>query len=845
MALGGSFEILRQSGWDWWVWVCLAAAGVLVVHGIFTRPWRRAGGWPVTILMAFGAVGTLVVAFTPALHEAAIGMLWTAAIMCLLSTTVYLNLRQQLGTRRMLTLLGVRIIALAMLVPMLFEPVWRFVQQLPPRRGIAFLVDTSGSMSVPDVPNGPSRIQSVWQTLAPQLPKLREHFIPHFYTFSTRVTEIKNPDDLASINADGTATDFVSAINKAVADSSLEALEPIVLVSDGIDNVSPNAADLIAQTQRKISTLSVGSTLAEPSNLINVAVESVSSPPDVGVGHQAKLTATIKSSALANRVVDVKLSELDADGKSIGAVTSSRLVLQSTTDGQKVELAYTPPSAGVHRLAVWIDPIPGERNLADNRQEIQILADEQRIRVLYLEGAARPEFTYLNRLLGHDADVELGTLLRIQRDRFSASGTIDGAPLTALPRTDEEWAKFDCMIIGDLDASFLTTAQQTQIRQRISNGAGLLMIGGQKNFGAGGFQGTPMEEALPVYVGPMTSQQDMDEFVPQLTAEGAAHPIFDQLGEWFAQSGRRAAQTLSPLKGNVVVAGEKAGAQVLLIHPGKTGPDGKDQIVLAVEPYGKGRSAAFTADTTNIWYRQFREQGHASAYNRFWGQLIRWLAARDTHHSEHGAGMEAMLNKSVYQFGESMKARAIVRDEHGDATQFAQVTASLSGSGLSKPIPWPLPASAARVGEYSLVFPPTGEPGLRAGDYSLEVSAAKDGKPIGKQTIKFSVTPPEDEMLHIAANPKAMEEIAVRTGGNHHELSELPELLDELIAADPAAENKAIERTMPLDNVVRLAMAMAGKDAPWPEHSDLPMQGVIVISLLAGEWLLRRKWQLP
>ena len=42
------------------------------------------------------------------------------------------------------------------------------------------------------------------------------------------------------------------------------------------------------------------------------------------------------------------------------------------------------------------------------------------------------------------------------------------------------------------------------------------------------------------------------------------------------------------------------------------------------------------------------------------------------------------------------------------------------------------------------------------GDYQLEVIATKDGKELGRQKLNFTVIPPADEMLKIAANPQLL-----------------------------------------------------------------------------------------
>ena len=73
--------------------------------------------------------------------------------------------------------------------------------------------------------------------------------------------------------------------------------------------------------------------------------------------------------------------------------------------------------------------------------------------------------------------------------------------MEALPSSPEEWKKFDVIIIGDLDSSFLKRPEMEAIEQRVAEGAGLIMIGGQNSFGPGGYKGTPIEKALPVTVG--------------------------------------------------------------------------------------------------------------------------------------------------------------------------------------------------------------------------------------------------------------------------------------------------------------------------------------------------------
>ncbi|MCC6239114.1 MAG: VWA domain-containing protein [Phycisphaerales bacterium] len=881
-----SFDILRQSNWDWWSWICIVACVVLLSYAVVGRIWSSANRWLGGGFILAGLAGTVLVLTVPALRSAGVGLVWTFVLLGLLSATFYLNLLPQLGRRRMGLLLGLRIAALALLVPMLFEPVLRFVTVPRPTRPLLVLVDTSGSMSFPDVQNGPTRLQSVWQSLQPQLEKIDAHFIPHFFTFDSRLRELSDAQSLATAAADGQSTDIAGAVAQALA-TTPRTDTGVILISDGIDNTSADVRALVRAAGRAVNTVQVGSAQSEPATMANIAVDNLETTDDFVVGHESAIRATIKSSALADRVVEVKLAQIDAQGQVTGSVTSKPLVLQPLPQGQTVELAYKPEKIGVQRLAVWVDPVPGERSVVDNRQEYQGLALDPRLSVLYIEGRARPEYRDLNRALGRDANIDSATLLRITHDRFAASGSVDGQPFTQMPQTLEEWKKFDVIIIGDLDVSFITPDQQRAIEQAVGDGAGLMMIGGQNSFGPGHYQGTPIEQVLPVFVGPADSPQEKSEFVPQLTEQGQLHPALQGLARWFsagptsqpsavvagddastqnvAAQGMTAAPVeparLPPLRGNVVVEKAKSAAQVLLIHAGVTGPDGNPQIILATQPYGRGRSAAFTADTTYLWYLPLRGMGQDSPYNRLWGQLIRWLAGADVKNRDRGAGIEALLNKNVYQLGESIQLRSMVRDARGDATSYAQVSARLSrvdtagvagGREQSNPpdgsatagsnnstLQLPLTPSASRMGLYELTLPHPDQ-----GQWQLELVASKDGQELGRQSLRFTVIPPADEMLKIAANAELLQEMATDTNGYHYSLAQLPVLIDQLIRQD-AGSVTSQQRSIPLNNLLRMMAGVVGYVPEWPRRYDLPTQAALIVVLLAGEWILRRRWQLP
>jgi hypothetical protein len=231
--------------------------------------------------------------------------------------------------------------------------------------------------------------------------------------------------------------------------------------------------------------------------------------------------------------------------------------------------------------------------------------------------------------------------------------------------------------------------------------------------------------------------------------------------------------------------------------------------------------------------------GQDSPYNRFWGQLIRWLANEDVRNRQRGPGMDVLVNKTVYELGQSVRLRALVRDEKGDATRYAQVNVTLKSEDGKTTKQVPMIPSDARNGMFDAEIPSLGK-----GEWSAHIVATKDGKELGKSDLNFSVIPPADEMLRIAANPKLLEQISTATRGFHYSLPELPALVDELIR-EQTSSRPAKQETVPLASFVRAGFAVVGKSPSWDHKYDLPMQAGLVFLALCVEWALRRRWQLP
>ena len=393
-----------------------------------------------------------------------------------------------------------------------------------------------------------------------------------------------------------------------------------------------------------------------------------------------------------------------------------------------------------------------------------------------------------------------------------------GVTLTGLPQTIDDLRKFDVFIIGDVDRSFFSLPQMTNLKTAVSEGRGLVMLGGYSSLGPGGYEATPVEELLPVAVGPRSIGQETAPFNLKLSPEGYNHPIFTGIRDFFAYQTEVPKDKLPPLKGCNVMGRPKPGASVLAVDPLKTTADGPLP-VLVVQQFGKGRTAAFAADTTYQWYLPYRAMGRESPYMRFWGQMVRWLASKEIVPQATTPGVSVVLLKPFYNPGEKITVRARVRAEEGRATNLATVGAVLLGAGGERK-EFSLPLKPGATGEYEAVLDPP-DPGK----YRLAVEARKDNKRLGTDETEFEVGRANQEFDRLSIDRTLLRKIAQATGGQYYEPANFGDLVEHLRQTTIKEDT---HREVGIQTIPGLFGVLFG----------------VFLAMVTAEWLLRKYYQL-
>ncbi|MCX5648358.1 MAG: glutamine amidotransferase, partial [Planctomycetota bacterium] len=639
----------------------------------------------------------------------------------------YLRVYRYLGRLPMGVLSAMRVLAVLLLVLLVFKPVLSFEERVEHRTDLLVLVDASRSMSVSDWPDTPHRLALAAAQVREYLDRLATAFNVQLYTFDTRARPVEAgqwPEP------EGEATNITRAVKDVLALARRADTSGLVLLSDGLHNAGGDVVrDITALGPPPIYTVGVGTDLTRESGYQDISIENVRAPEESVVDNVTRVTVDVEAVGLADRSVEVQLREGDT------LLSAQPLRLDGTPGSQSITLTVTPTTTGRHTYTVRIPPDPAERRSENNTRDLYLLVTDPKIRVLYVEGVVRPEYKPLKSVLETDPNVELAALVQVRKGEFLQSGSRNDLALTGFPQTLEDMRKFDVFLLGDLDRSYFSAKQLENLKTAVSEGGGLLMIGGYASFGPGGYAGTPVEEILPVFVGPRDIGQETERFVLRLTPEGEAHPIFYGATDFFMpsapgrsirnpQSAIRNPEELPYLKGCTRLGRPKPGASVLAVHPDRAGPSGP-LIVLAVQSYGLGRTAAFAADTTYQWYLPYKALGRDSPYIKFWGQMVRWLANKEIKETADEPGVTLLVNKPFYNPGESVTVRARVREEEGRATNYADVTGSLIGAGGER-TPLPLVLVPGSVGMYEAKLDPP-DPG----EYKILVEARKDGKRLG------------------------------------------------------------------------------------------------------------------
>jgi uncharacterized membrane protein len=711
----------------------------------------------------------------------------------------YSRARGKTTPRDRLVLTGVRAAILGLAGFALLRPSLLLSTAVPQKNAVAILIDDSRSMRIADA-GGRSRAQVAQQLLGTRDSSLAralgERFQLRYYSFSSLAEPVA---DGSALTFSGGRTHLSAALDRARQDLSTTPLAGVVVVTDGADNSATALSEpLLALRARGLPVYTIG--VGAPRFDRDIEITRVE------MSHTAlRGTALVANVVVAQRGFGGRKVQLVAeDGGRI--VASQEVTLRGDGEESPVRMRVVTSETGPRQLRFRIAPHEGELISENNARDALVTVTDAAEKILYVEGEPRFELKFLRRAVRDDENLRLVALQRTAENKFLRLGVEDSLDLVAgFPKTREELFRYRAVILGSVEAAFFTLDQLRMLADFVGErGGGLLLLGGRRAFAEGGYAETPLADVMPVEVARTGTASD--EYFAELqvspTPAGAMHPATqfaatdeESIAKW---------KTLPALTTVNRIGRAKPGAVALLVGRDSAGRS-EGQVVLAHQRYGRGKVIAFPVQDSWVWQMDARITVEDVTHETFWRQMLRWLV------SEVPERVTTTAPDHVVP-GETVALRAQINDESFLAVNGATVRASVvgpDGAPMEVPFDWIID----KDGEYQAHFTAR-EPGV----YRLNVSARVGDSVITGADDYVVARDLQQEMFSAAQRPALLERIARETGGRYYSADNADGLARDIVYTNSGTT--VIER---LDL--------------W----DMPVVFVILLGLIAAEWLLRRK----
>jgi uncharacterized membrane protein/Mg-chelatase subunit ChlD len=363
--------------------------------------------------------------------------------------------------------LGIRLVIASLLIVGLAEPTLRPAGHA---RAVVFAIDVSDSLS-PD--------QQVWAHN--WVESARRALPPGSHSDTIEFGQRAQLAGSAELPPGGT-TDLAAAVRLAVALLPRgENLAPeVVLLTDGWQTATapPPSPDAVPAGV-KVSYVPVPQSAAAGLSPGLAVVHSLDVPPIARAGDRVDVTIGLQAVQPVDARLRVAVDQtVVADGQIHLDAGDTRLVMPQRVDA---------PGTGQSFVEVRVDLQVAGSTLSSTLSAVVVAKPAGRVLVLEDEANA--------------ADGLVGLL---QGEGLQ----IDRRPASSLPPSASALNAYDGVVLVNTPATSLSLDQQRTLVSVVQDlGRGLLVVGGARAFAPGGYQGTPLDDLLPVSAEPPIEPQ--------------------------------------------------------------------------------------------------------------------------------------------------------------------------------------------------------------------------------------------------------------------------------------------------------------------------------------------------
>ncbi|WP_437186671.1 hypothetical protein SH668x_000018 [Planctomicrobium sp. SH668] len=714
-------------------------------------------------------------------------------------------------------LISLRVATALVLLFMMLRPSLQISEKDQRQSEIVVLLDSSRSMTTTDAAGGLSRRQAMIKMLQdhqPEWSKLAEEVELKIYDFAGSLQPVESPD----INATGELTAIGKVLDELRESTRGDRLIGVWLLSDGMqragggDDVDPLLAARRLVEEQGVPIHSVVFGTSELSSAgIDLSIDNLMLDQPVTFEKKTvPVRLQVRLQGVAGKPVKVRLLMEDRTGKSIGE-SGPMIPIPMTGDSKpfaeirtnenssvmNLELSFVAETPGEYKIAAEVVPEQGEIKLNNNVLATLLTVRKGGLRVAYFD-SIRTEQRFL-RQLNDTAKIQLDMQLVLYGQKGRR---------TLINREAFQPGAYDVYLIGDLPAEVFKQENEdllVELAKRVREGAGLGMLGGQHNFGGGGYGATPLADLLPVKmaaserVAPNESsaKNQISNSVRMLPTRDGQRRYLMQLS---SVDNDRTWRQLPVMSGATRLV-PKSGAVEVLAESEQQAP-----LFIAADT-GRGRVLALGVDETWRWHLR----GFAAEHQRFWQQVVLWLARKEFDSDQP---IWARVEPRNFAPFSSVPIEFGAQDDKGQAIENAQFKVE-----VTQPDGTIVPLAPQSLGASGIAELPQA---TQAGDYWVRVNASKEGESLGiSAQTRFVVDSRDLELDHPASDPGLMNELASLTGGTVIPVEGFGKFLTATLAEGIPSELKRYRRINLWDG--------------WPLL-------LLFTSLMTLEWAIR-KWK--
>ncbi len=647
------------------------------------------------------------------------------------------------------------------------------------------------------------------------------------------------------------STDLTKTFEKIIAEIPFEEIAGFVVVTDGRHN---GEAGVDAVSRRlgaakiPVNTVVVGGSRPP----VDLAIAEARAPESVFEGEKVRVSGTIQALGSHGKTAHLRLL---VNGETVDAKHEMEEVVNGDDFVKEFRFVHVPESKGVYHYTLKLDPVEGEEFPENNEWTLDVAVSDDRTNVLLVDDFPRWEFRYLRNLFyGRDKSVHLQEYL-VHPDRVtgfedelppaSAGRKFGDSKSGSFPVDRNEWRKFHVIILGDLGDDVLTPRVVNEIKYCVEErGALLVLIDGPRAM--------PHKATNPALRELMPVETDLaeDDFMEtpdtsfhlRLAPAGRGHPVMAQSSSSFENE--LIWNDFPVMRWRHPVLGVKPGAEVLAYAE----PEGADEAGVAARQAARdleadpeaavamlakmredqaksalvvartaGRGKVLQLNTDRTWRLRYRVGD--THHHQFWGQVLRWGAGDKLRAGNDYVRLgtdalrytptdrvrvQARFQDQDFNALDTLKPEIVVLDATDKEVRRTRLRLREDGNGFYETELDPFPDPGA----YTVWIDAPEAERILGGDYPRRLHT--------RYVVVTARRP--SELVNVSASAEIPRRMARDTGG---------------VAVRPSSLAKALEGF----GEGRKVLHERSEIFLWDHWAVL----VLLVSLLAAEWILRKK----